>query len=459
MQSVDRPEAGGISASDEAQAPSGDGSPKRWRWAVVGLLLVLGLGIGSGLWLGRQRAPEVTAPPAGTVVAADSGLALPPAVAVRGNQMVVYEREGCPHCAAAHEYLEALAKERPGLTVEYYDVVKDAAARQRLEALVKERGLTAVSVPVFVIGPAVIVGFSDAETSGPGLVAALDGAASGVQEDSFSSCGAGEVATGATAVTEVAAGATAVTEVDLPLLGNISASSMGLPLFTMMLGLVDGFNPCAMWVLLFILSMLVNLKDRRKMALVAGTFVVVSGVVYLSFMAAWLGVFQIIGFSRVLQLVLGLFALVVGFVNVKDYFAFKQGLSFSIPESRKPTIYRRSRDILKAESLLAALIGVAILAVMVNLVELLCTAGLPAVYTQVLAAQDLPRWENFLYLVMYILFYMIDDTIMVVIAVVTLSQTRLQEKGGRALKLVSGLVMLALAGLLLFRPEWLAALG
>ena len=105
-----------------------------------------------------------------------------------------------------------------------------------------------------------------------------------------------------------------------------------MPLFTVLVGQIDGFNPCAMWVLIFLLSILVNLRDRGRMVAIAGTFVFVSGAAYFAFMAAWLNVFLLIGYLRPVQLLLGSLALFVGSIHVKDFFAFKQGLSLSIPE-------------------------------------------------------------------------------------------------------------------------------
>jgi hypothetical protein len=210
-----------------------------------------------------------------------------------------------------------------------------------------------------------------------------------------------------------------------------------------------------MWVLLFLLSVLVNLKDRWKVLAVAGTFVVVSGLAYLAFMAAWLNVFQLVGLLRPVQIVLGLIGATVGTIHVKDFFAFKKGVSLSIPESAKPGLYARVRRIMTAENLLGALVGAAVLATLVNIIELLCTAGLPAMYTGILSMQNYPVWVNYLYLCLYIVGYMFDDSIMVGIAVVTLGHHKLQERGGRVLKLISGMVILALSGVMIFRPEWL----
>jgi len=413
-----------------------------WVAVLAGVLLV-GAFAGAAFSSGRQ--PVIVSLDAAeerlSVPAAGAGAALAP--------VVVYVREGCPHCADAKRYLDDLRKELPGLQVLVHDIIEDPAALDALQDLVEERGLTAVSVPVIVIGTSVLVGFADADSSGRQIRDALSGA-SVLAADDFYTCDTPEAHDEQSAFYR---------EVRLPVLGAVSAARLGLPAFTIAMGAVDGFNPCAMWVLLFILSMLVNMRSRARMLLIAGVFVIVSGLVYYAFMAAWLNVFMVIGYSRTIQALLGGVALAIGLLNVKDFVRFGSGVSLSIPESRKPAIYRRARAVIRAENVLAALIAVSALAVMVNLVEFLCTAGLPAIYTQVLASQDLTPAQHYGYLALYILFYMIDDAIMVGIAVVTLSQTKLQERGGRILKLVSGAVMLGLGLVLLLKPEWMAALG
>ncbi|HET8580317.1 MAG TPA: NrdH-redoxin, partial [Nitrospiraceae bacterium] len=197
------------------------------------------------------------------------------------------------------------------------------------------------------------------------------------------------------------------------------------------------------------------LQDRVKMLLIAGTFVAVSGLVYFAFMAAWLNIFLLIGLSRVTQLVLGGIAGLVGAINVKDFFALGTGVSFTIPKAAKAGLYAQIRKILQAENLYGALVGTIVLAVLVNTIELLCTAGFPAVYTQILTLRQLPWWEYYGYLGLYNVAYILDDSLMVTIAVVTLGGRKLQEKEGRWLKLVSGMVMLGLAGILIAKPEWL----
>ena len=361
-------------------------------------------------------------------------LVIPEAVpaGVPVQEIDVYVRTGCPHCETAKVFVNELRAERPSVNIRIYDIAEDPAALGRLKSLAAERGMTQLGVPAFVIDGELIVGFQSNETTGSEIRERLDredshGARSSVSQERFRT----------------------------PWFGEVRVSDMGLPLFTVILGLLDGFNPCAMWVLLFLLSLLVNLHDRRKMALLAGVFVMVSGLVYFAFMAAWLSVFLVVGISRTLQVSLGAVAMLVGVVNLKDYFALHQGVSFSIPEFAKPAFYARLRRILQAEDIVGALAGIVILAVLVNLIELLCTAGFPALYTQILSLRQMPSWEYYGYLGLYNLAYILDDSLMVTIAVMTLSHTKLQDRAGRWLKLVSGVVMAALGAVLLIHPSWL----
>ena len=251
-------------------------------------------------------------------------------------------------------------------------------------------------------------------------------------------------------------GAPANDEIAVPMLGSVRASRMGLPAFTVVIGLVDGFNPCAMWVLLFLLSILVNLQNRWKILAVAGSFVFVSGVAYFLFMALTLNVVGMFAeHERAVQLTLGSLALLIGAVHVKDFFAFKKGVSFSIPESAKSGIAARVRRIVMAENLLGAIVGAVTLAVLINMLELLCTAGLPALFVGVLQDQGISGAAKYGYLGLYNLAYMFDDALMVMLVVITLDKTRLQEKQGRWLKLVSGAFVLALGVVMIVKPSLL----
>lgn len=364
--------------------------------------------------------------------------------------ILMFSREGCPHCADAKVFLANLAQRRPELRIEIRDVEQDPAALALLRSLAEEHAVRGVAVPAFLIHDRMLVGFQTAETTGREIERMLEGAHGGT--------------TGAGGTCELTAAAEpcALEEpvegdaVDLPIFGRLRVQEVGLPALTIAIGLIDGFNPCAMWVLLFLLSILVGLRNRARMFAIGGVFVLTSGLVYFAFMAAWLNVFLLIGVTRWIQLTLGLIAVAIGMLNVKDVVAFGRGFSIGIPESAKPGLYARTRSVLKAPSMVAALLGAAVLAAAVNTVELLCTAGLPAIYTQILSVQGLSTFAHYAYLALYNLAYMADDLLMLTIAVATLSNRRLQQGGARLLKFVSGAAMLALGVVLLFRPAWLA---
>ena len=360
----------------------------------------------------------------------------------------VFTRRGCGRCERAKEWLPTWLADYPGLRMVVLDASADAGARAAMADLVRQHKTPAASVPVFHLGQRLVVGFDRPEAMRPRLERILAPWTRPCREAVGTAVPEGEGA-------EDGEDSIDLNSIDLKWFGRIDATRLGMPLFTLAIGLVDGFNPCAMWILLLLLSILVNLRDRWRIIAIAGTFVLVSGVAYFAFMAAWLNVFEWIGMLRPVQVAIGLVALGIGVVHIKDFFAFKQGPSLSIPESAKPGIYARMRRIVTAENIPAALAAAFVLAVLVNMVELLCTAGLPALYTSILAQRDYPAAVRYGYLGLYVAAYMFDDAIMVAVVVTTLNRFKLQETGGRWLKLVSGSVVLALGVVMLLKPEWL----
>ena len=339
------------------------------------------------------------------------------------KNITVFVTTTCPHCIAAREYLTDLQSRVADLSVTILEIDKDSGARDRFIAFNSREQIARPGVPTFSICDQAIIGFEQQR-----IERAIYAPRSITQEPT----------------------------VALPILGSISVDDVGLPLFTVAIGLLDGFNPCAMWVLLFLLSILVHVKSRSRIALIASTFVIVSGLVYFAFMAAWLNAFLVLGYSRFIQLLIGVIAILIGLIHLKDFFAFRRGLSLSIPSAAKPKIYQRVRAVVRAENTLVALLGVSILAVLVNFLELLCTAGLPALYTQILSQQALDKISYYAYLALYNLAYVIDDGLMVAVTIITLGPHRLQEKQGRWLKLVSGSIILILGALLVAAPELLS---
>lgn len=371
-----------------------------------------------------------------------------------GVDIEVFVQKGCPHCESAKRFLNNLQREHPHLRIYMVDVSEQTQALARLKALARQYGVKQIGVPTFFIRQELIVGYESENTTGKRIQELLSRPPPSSPEQR--SPGLCDLASKEGCSSQRhSPEAKPPPGVEIPFLGHRGLTDLGLPLFTLVLGLLDGFNPCAMWVLLFLLSLLATLRDRKKMALIAGTFVLMSGVVYFVFMAAWLNVFLVIGYSRGIQVALAMVALLIGAINIKDGMGQRKEFALSIPKSAKPGLYVRLRRIIQAEHLAGALVSVIVLAAFVNVIELACTAGFPAMYTEILSLQGFPAWKYYSYLVIYNLAYIADDVLMVGIGVITLSHQRLQAGQGRWLKSISGIVMVGLGVILLFVPNWL----
>jgi hypothetical protein len=240
------------------------------------------------------------------------------------------------------------------------------------------------------------------------------------------------------------------------MLGEVSADALSLPLFTLVIAGLDAFNPCAFFVLLFLLSLMVHARSRARMLLIGGTFVLCSGLVYFLFMAAWLNLFLVVGGAPAVTAIAGVVALIVGGLNVKDFFLLGQGPSLAIPDGAKPGLFRRMGALLHADRLWTMLLGTVALALAANSYELLCTAGFPMVFTRILTLNGLSTPAYYGYLVLYNLIYILPLLAIVLVFTFTLGARKLTERQGRVLKLLSGLMMLGLGLVLLAAPDRLS---
>ncbi len=354
--------------------------------------------------------------------------------------------EGCPHCAKAKPFLEELENKYPELTVESYETWYNLRNSELLASMSSACGTKVLGVPTFFIGHAHVIGFDNVERKGKEV------------EEQVKKCIENECVDLMDHLGETLTSCPANDQekiVNLPIFGSIDTTQISLPLFTIIIGALDGFNPCAMWVLLFLLTLLAYTKSRKKMFIVGGTFILVSGIVYYIFMAAWLNLFLMVGFLPYLRIAVGSFAIIMGLINVKELFFFKKGISLSISDSAKPKLFKSMRKIIYEARLPASLLGVIILAFTVNSIELMCTVGFPAIYTKILTLNNLSSFSYYAYLLLYIIMYMIDDMIIFTIAVMTLSSKKLTEKQGKWMKFIAGFMMLILGLLLIFKPHLL----
>ena len=384
---------------------------------------------------------------------------------------------GCPHCAAEEEFLSDYLKDRTDVKLYKYEVWYDSHNQELLSKVQKEMGTTNKSgVPFTVIGKKTIVGYADGVTNEQ-IKDAINYYLNNDYRDY-----AGEI-TGKVKKTEVKediikdesktedkkenkiekADDTKDSDqtdenVTVPVLGKINAKKVSLPILAVVLGFVDGFNPCAMWILIFLITMLFNMKDRKKMWILGLTFILTSGIVYLMFMLAWLNLATFISKIAFIRLLIAVIALVVGLINVYKYIdSLKkkdEGCDVVDKKDRKK-IMEKIISITHEKKFIIALLGIMVLAASVNIIELMCSIGIPLLFTQILAMNNLSTFSYMIYMFIYIFFFLIDDIVIFVISMVTLKVTGLSTKYTKYSHLVGGIIMLIIGLLLIIKPELL----
>lgn len=384
---------------------------------------------------------------------------------------------GCPHCAAEEEFLSDYLKDRTDVKLYKYEIWYDSHNQELLSKVQKEMGTTNKNgVPFTVIGKKTIVGYADGVTDEQ-IKDAINYYLNNDYRDY-----AGEI-TGKVKKTEVKEDTTkdeSKTEdkkenkiekaddtkdsdqtdenVTVPVLGKINAKKVSLPILAVVLGFVDGFNPCAMWILIFLITMLFNMKDRKKMWILGLTFIITSGIVYLMFMLAWLNLATFISKIAFIRLLIAVIALVVGLINIYKYIdSLKkkdEGCDVVDKKDRKK-IMEKIISITHEKKFIIALLGIMVLAASVNIIELMCSIGIPLLFTQILAMNNLSTFSYMIYMFIYIFFFLIDDIVIFVISMVTLKVTGLSTKYTKYSHLVGGIIMLIIGLLLIIKPELL----
>jgi hypothetical protein len=356
------------------------------------------------------------------------------------HQIAFFFHPQCPHCRAQKAFVPYLQAKYPEFTWTLYDTSEPDNVRLLAELLARnKRPRTQGGVPTTFIGPYVVEGFDTPETTGIRLeqaiqAVALNDPALFPEQDKHSSDRQALI---------------------LQLVGTIRLAEYSLPALAMLIGLVDGFNPCAMWVLVYLITLIVSIGDRRKIWLLVGTFVASSGFLYFLFMTAWLNVFLFLGYLRTLTLLIGLGALGAGILNIREYVHTGGKLTCTIGDAtaRQRTMHRIDR-IVDAPLTFFTVFSIIVLAFIVNSIEFACSAALPAIFTHTLTLRNLPAIEYYGYLLLYDVFFMLDDLLIFSLAVLALDTSIGQRYAGHC-RIVGGVVLIVLGGVMVFRPEWL----
>jgi thiol-disulfide isomerase/thioredoxin len=383
--------------------------------------------------------------------------------------MVFFWGSGCPHCKKAIPFLDELENKYPNLTIHRLETWHNKKNLESLEKVSQAYNAPITAVPAFIIGDyAPLVGYS--EYMQKEIIQKIEscieiGCISPLTKAKLNTVFIQTSKEEPEEYTYVPSPSIEKdtpdqeTLVDVPLLGNVDLSNAPLLLTTALIAFVDGFNPCSTWLIMFLLGMVIHTRSRKKVLIVSLTFLLITAAAYGAFMLGVLNVFMYVGYLKWIQVVVAIMALLFAAVNIKDYFWFKKGLSFTISDKHKPGIFKDMRAIIKPEKSTFAMIGAtAVMALGVVLVELPCTAGFPVIWANLLAKHDISGLYFVLLLSVYILIYLLDELALIIAAVMTLKVTKFEEKHGRMLKLIGGMVMASLAGFMLLAPDTLNTL-
>ena len=368
-------------------------------------------------------------------------------------RLYLFHQNGCPHCEAEIEFLDDIKDEYPHLEIVKYEVSSNAMNYSLYNRVMKKTGINENGVPFTMIGTDYFVGFDKNTGTDKEIKKSIEKfLKSDNYKDIIAMVKNDEDLSGIKYNVDLDA------EKTIPILGEINAKDVSLPLVAIIMGAIDGFNPCAMWVLLFLITMLFNMKDKKKMWILGLTFLGTSALVYLLIMAAWLKVAVSFTTIKWVRILISLVAFIGGIINLNSYRkSIKEktdGCSVVDDKKRKKT-FKKIKEIVHEKKFILSLIGIISLAVSVNLIELACSAGLPLVFTQILALNDLSTFEYSIYMILYILFFLLDDLVIFVVSMVTLNTKGISSKYGKYSHLVGGIIMVLIGILMIFKPEWL----
>lgn len=356
--------------------------------------------------------------------------------------------QGCPHCLQEKQFLEKLAKKYPPLKIRSFEVSGDPKNLELLNQVGQRLQVEIAGVPFTVVGQDYFVGWQADETSGAALESAVQKNLANPGIDLVT-----EFLPGRPAAAPPPGNKVIPEKIKVPLLGELETRALSLGLLTVVIGALDGFNPCAMWVLILLLGFLVGMENNKRRWVLGSTFVVASALVYFLIMVAWLNLFLFLGFLFWVRLGIALVALGAGFYNLWEFFGNPAGVcKVSGGRGRRYNMICKIQEFIKKESFWLALGGIIVLAFAVNLVELICSAGFPVVYLQVLSLNPLLRWQYYAYILLYTLIFMLDDLIVFFAAMITFQVTGMSTRYKRFSNLIGGLLMLLLGLLLIFKP-------
>ena len=342
--------------------------------------------------------------------------------------LYLFYGEECPHCEKEREWLEKIKiTYKDYINIYEFEIWHNEDNREIVSEVRKHFSISGTGVPLTIVGEKYYSGFSDA------IKSVMEGDLEkylGFNNNS--------------------------NYLDIPLLGHVNMKSVSIPLVAIVLGFIDGFNPCALWILLFLINMLFNVQNRKKAWILGITFLLVSALVYFLSMLGINFVLEIATIN-ILKIAISILIIVAGIMNLKKYIMMRKEENgcHIVDSSKRKKIMDRMKRIMDSKSFLLAFLGIILLAGSVNLIEMACSLGFPLIFTEIITINEIQGITKIIYFLIYIIFYMLDDLIVFIISMVMVEATGITNKYNKLCTLVSAIIMIIMGLLLIFKPDWL----
>lgn len=368
----------------------------------------------------------------------------------------LFHSDTCPHCREEIKLLDELEKEYNNIKIYKFEISEEENSLF-FSKIANIYNVKTTSVPFTIIGNKTFSGYNSENTK-KNFIAAIDYYSKYGYDDKIAQLNGYETST-----FDIDENAPNINEYlkdygnysfTLPIIGQVNTKNLAIPIIAIIMGSIDGFNPCAMWILLFLITMLIGIKDKKRMWILGLSFIITSGLVYFLIMLSWLNVASVITKIDIIRLIIGLVAIVGGLFNLFSGLKKETGCEVTNDSSRKKII-TKIKKFSKEKSLLLALIGVVSLAISVNFIELACSLGLPVMFDQILIINNVNTIERILYILLYILFFLIDDIIIFLIAATSFKISAISTKYSKISKIIGAIILLTIGIFMIIKPEWL----
>lgn len=334
----------------------------------------------------------------------------------------------CPHCQKEEKYFETLKeKYQDKINIYTYEVTENKTNNEIMKSLKKELKENSQGVPFTIIGSKTFLGYDES------LNERIENTIESYLDENTKTNNT----------------------YTIPILGKIEAKNASIILIAIILGFIDGFNPCAMWILLLLINMCISIKDKKKMLIVCLTFIITSGIIYFLSM---LGIGFILDLTTIsyIRNIIAILAIILGIYNLYTYLKTrKQTGCHVVKKEKRKTIITKINNILNNKNTLLMFGGTIILATSVSLVEMACSLGFPTIFLELLSINNIHSFLKVTYLLIYILFYLIDDIVVLFLSIKAFETKGISTKYNKYVRLIGGLIMILMGVLLICKPEWI----